>query len=435
MTPFPTLTELPPSSGTGRRDFFIATLTIAAGLIAIAAQVYFIYRYGLALPHWDEWHFTLEALSGRAGAHWFSLPAGEHRAPLTKMFVYFVGYFARWDWRYVRFANVVLLGVAAIYLTFRIGKTYSPRWTDIVVILLALTPLQFETLQIYGWGFAAGLACYLWAIGYFIGVATHCNVREITLAAFATATVVLSAGPVGFLWGVGFTVAMLLTRRNTGDIRVRYFEVAVAVTILIIAVRMVITVPTMPVNAYLKSPSVINTLTKTISLGASWIGLSPTINFTILVTFLGWLWFARPRDGRLWAIAGSAVAGIGIVAYGRGGGIDPTLISRYQTFLVPVGVLIYLAARSSRSVWLPRVFCAVILLSQLKNWPVTAEILAGRYAQSIAVENSLKTGEHTPETVARQQFPSYPRFFKNDTEMAKAIAALRDARVSIFTPP
>jgi hypothetical protein len=117
-------------------------------LIASASLVWFVARYGVMHPLWDEWQ-NVPYLTGDAPLDWQRLwaPWADHRVPLLRLLLMGLARLTKVDFRAPMILSAALLSaVAAAMLCFASRVRRGPGVTDVFLVLVLLNFGHFENL-------------------------------------------------------------------------------------------------------------------------------------------------------------------------------------------------------------------------------------------------------------------------------------------------
>jgi hypothetical protein len=356
-----------------------------------------LYAYSTPFPWADEWELTAGA-TGRVPIDWNWLwhPTNEHRAPLTRLEVLWLGWLSDWDLRLAHYVNLSLLGIGALSLVLAVRTSRGQSaLSDAFLPLLVLTPWQYETTLVYAYAYGLALAvlCVAFALamtGWQLRSPAHAG-----LFLVLTLVVTLSGGPVGNLWAIGLCGALV---RGWLDSRPRSWKITALVgasVVVAVSVALLVLTPVAPHHAGLRSHSWLTTFKASLKLSVAWLGtlLKFVWPWALVVIVLPGLYMAgriardlwtirrardtaRPRLARwldLLIVLGTCVSVAVMIGYGRGR--MPNLWHpRYCTLVLPIGLVLYLMlVRLRASEFLPGMLAFAMAVAYGWSWPEVIE--------------------------------------------------------------
>lgn len=435
-------------------DRSLACVLLVWGLCWLA-QVMFIQSYAVPLPWADEWKLTAVATGNEPlTLDWLWTPAQEHRAPLTRLEVLLIGRLGSWDMRVVHQVNAAFLafGSLCLLLAARAIRGES-AWCDSFLPLLVLSPGQYESVIVYGYAYAMalGLTC-----GAVAAAATRWFIPSIVRLLGYLALVfaiALSGGPAGNLWALGLSgVVLFVPVKEVGRLWTWFARIGASLVILI-SVALLLLTPAIPEgHKSFASDSVITTLKAFARLSICWMGkplevvwpwplLLLSVPAVILLRHMGTgitlAWAQRTSIGlsrSAWfnltlVLLAVVLAGLAI-GYGRGR--YPALFaSRYQTLMIPTGVVVYLLMLQLRATTLvPQSLALWIAFCAGWNWPDALAQAQCRHVYASRFVKELRKGE-TPLSVLAVQHGGAV-VCHEPRELLESLVQLRNQRLSAF---
>lgn len=181
-------------------------ILIRTGIILpIILAFNFIYKYGCAIPYWDEW----ELVTLLQKIHNHSLTLGdfwaqhnEHRLFFPKLLMLFLAVISGWNVFWELFFSIVFAAISLYFLCSLLDNTLNSRKSSIlkfIISLLLFSMVQYEN-WIWGWSIQhymamTGIIAAIWSINKWQG-----QMRGLLIAIFAAVLANYSFGSGILIW-------------------------------------------------------------------------------------------------------------------------------------------------------------------------------------------------------------------------------------------
>lgn len=120
-------------------------LAICIGLYLF--QFYFVCRYSVDIPYWDEWEsFRPDQLPAGFSLSWLFAQHNEHRLVTTKLLVWLLYRLNGWDLVVHQVLNFVLYGLLLIWIGWFVRKAAPqiPSWLQVSFMIFLLSTISFQ---------------------------------------------------------------------------------------------------------------------------------------------------------------------------------------------------------------------------------------------------------------------------------------------------
>jgi len=401
-----------------------------------AMHAYVIDRYGMTLPHADEWILTPYAVGQEPLTFkWLFTPANEHRAPLTRLVIAIFGSIANWDWKIIRQLNLAFLAIASLTLLEAAKKIRGRRhFADAGLIIVALSPAPIESLHFYGYSFVVAAGFVYWAVAELVSRAPEKSFRRATGFLALCFAITLSGGPAGNLitlgllfsfWGLDFKERAPAQRRTLFGL---------AVIVAAVSVAFIGWAPQIKGHVQFHSGGILQTLSAAAKLLICPLGP----HWQIALIVLALLYFlpvsSRAVDYRRYnfliplAVSYVALA----LSIGRERGSLAILEhNRYQTFFIPLALLaLFTLLWRNPNDGRYRVFSIWVSLTLLLAWPLTFEANRTHYQSRISLERELQRPDASLTDLAQRWYKTY--YIPKAEQMRWCLEKLRENRQSLF---
>ncbi len=130
----------------GRKDIFCLNVgAIIVSLIILGRWWYYIYAYAVNVLFWDQWDWYEAFIAHKNVWEIFRMQWGPHRMGLGLMLTQLIALWSEWNTRVEGFVIGGLICLALLMaLVIRIKFARRLCWTDVILPLMFLTPLQYE---------------------------------------------------------------------------------------------------------------------------------------------------------------------------------------------------------------------------------------------------------------------------------------------------
>jgi hypothetical protein len=373
----------------GQEHTFLAVLLVWAVCLLLYGLL--IGHFGTPWPYCDEWELT-PAATGQVplNLRWLWQPQNEHRAPLTRLEVLLVGWLGSWNLRTVLFTNLAFLGAGSLALLVAARRLRGQSaFSDVFLCLLVLGPGQWASTVYWSYAYAMALGWMCLATAAAATAWPRRSLVHLGIYVILLLVVTLSGGPAGNLWAIGLS-GFLLVETARRSMPAAWRVGAGTGALLVISMSGVLLWLIEPVAAHqsFRADSLATLVRATAKLWVCWLGpavvsmgrwalLVLAIPGVVLLGHLARdLWSRRTTAGRadlgVWAALLPALMGtlaVG-VAMGYGRGRYPNLVdSRYQTLLMPIGLITYLLLVSKRTWFVPEFLALTLAVCTGWNWP------------------------------------------------------------------
>jgi hypothetical protein len=352
-----------------------------------------LHHYSSPFPWADEWELT-GAATGLVPVDslWLWCPQGEHRAPLTRLEVLWLGWLSDWDFRLAHYVNLALLGMGSLTLILA-ARSFRGRsaLSDAFLPLLVLTPWQYETTLVYAYAYGMALACLCVACAMVVGGWYLRSPLHVGLFLLLALAVTLSGGPVGNVWAIGLSGVIVRGWLEKKGWSWKTIALVGAVVVLAVSGTMLVLTPHQPTHEGLRSDAWLTTFKASLKLSVAWLGilLNYVWPWALLVVVVPGVYVAarilrdfgeirrareraRAKLGQwldLIILLAACVSVAVMVGYGRGK-IPNVWHPRYCTLLLPIGLVLYLLlVRFRAGVFLPGSLAFAMAISFGWNWP------------------------------------------------------------------
>jgi hypothetical protein len=194
---------------------------LVVALAPVFLALFFINRYGVNVPHWDQWEFV--ALFEKVYAGKFSLADlfsqhNEHRLIFPRLFMLLLAAVSRYNTLFEMYFGwlLLLLCTVVIFSAYRrkFGLSESTLWRFVPVIWLLFSWRQYENL-LWGWQITFFMTAFAVVLTHYL-LESSKGVDKYLLLAMGSGIVASFSNSNGLLvWPIG------LLQLWTGDQRVR----------------------------------------------------------------------------------------------------------------------------------------------------------------------------------------------------------------------
>jgi hypothetical protein len=409
----PSMVALRRSLASASADRQLPGVVLVWGLCCLAVALC-IANFGMSLPFCDEWPLTHVA-SGREllSLHWVLEPANEHRAPLTRLWLFALGRLSHWNWQAMHYANLATMGLGALALVFAARALRGQAaLSDVFLPLIVLTPWHFETLWVYGYAYsmAGGMTCL--AISLAAVRWPQRSLVHLGVYLLAALVVTLSEGPAGNFLALGLAGVLLLYCRGQTPRSWRAVAIAGVLLILAASCLQLAFIPTIPRHAQYLSDSLATTLKGIPKVSVCWMGM-PALQvlwpWVFLVVLVPGLWVVgrigrdllrrRRSDGapsQEWADLGLVWLGAMVVAAAIAHGRARMALwePRYVVLTMPIAIVLYLLlVRMRAPLVLPQTLAVVMAVCWGWCWPWVLDHQKAHSSKVVAVMQAHTRGD------------------------------------------
>lgn len=430
------------------------TVLLVWAVCWLAFAIY-LYKFNVPLPWADEWELTPVA-AGKAplSLEWLFLPQNEHRTPLLRLEVLFLGWLDGWKLVLLRHVNLALLALGSLGLIVAAraarGRT---AWSDAFLCLLVLTPWQFESVLFYGFSYAMPLAFMCWAVGAATAGWPLRGLTHLWLYWVLALAITFSAGPAGSLWAIGLCGIAPRCWREKPTTAWRVNCLLGTVIVLAAASAMLWAIPKSDFTAPNHADSWPAALKASAKVLVCWMGepvdilrgwslgavLIPGLYLLLRVGYD--LWRSRASGTVVGSITSrwldlavillGTLAVAGSIGYARGKFAGLWLVPHYCTIIVPVMAVLYLFLVRLRA---PDVIPAALALLAAVcvgwNWSVVIPYARTRCETAGTAWRALRQGREPLSEVARAHYRDVG--FREVEDWLYFLLQLRDAHLSVF---
>lgn len=120
-------------------------LAICIGLYLF--QFYFVCRYAVDIPYWDEWEsFRPDQLPAGFSLSWLFAQHNEHRLVTTKLSIWLLYHLNGWDLVVHQVLNFLFYGLLLIWIAWFVRKVSPPiaSWIQLSFMIFLLSTISFQ---------------------------------------------------------------------------------------------------------------------------------------------------------------------------------------------------------------------------------------------------------------------------------------------------
>jgi hypothetical protein len=353
----------------------------------------FLYHFLTPLPFCDEWELTSVATGDKpVTLSWVWKATNQHRLPLVRLEVLWLGWLTAWDLRLVHYVNLgfLVVGSLCLILAARAVRGRSAL-SDAFLALAVLNPWQYQTIVLYCWAFGMALGFMCMALSAMMTGWPLRSRPRLALFFVLALLVAFSGGPAGGIWSIGLCGMVLKGWLDQPRAWKRWALAGSAVVIAASGTMLLLT-PHVAAHDVYRSDSIKTLLVATAKFAVGWLGLPPLeatwpwalVVLVVPIVYLlvrigkevGQLFRAGKASGAdpsRWADLGvvllATLAVALVIGYGRGRYPMPW-DSRYMTLVIPIAVVTYLLlVRLRAPLVLPGVLAGVMAICVGWTWP------------------------------------------------------------------
>ncbi len=412
-------------------------------------------RFANSLPWADDYAFILSGVAtGEHPVTWEFLwaPANEHRAPLTRLWVVWVGRLVDWDFRHMLQIDlaVLALGCLTLLLAVRAARGRS-SFADAFLPLLILSSAQYETLALFAYAYAMALGVWCATAAAVLVKWQVRSIPHLLWYLLGALVVAWAGGPAGNLWALGLCVPLALGwSARTGRAWKACAALGGAAIAASVALLIYCVPPSPAAHHPFRSDSLAMTLRAAAKCSVGWMGnsilqviwpwallvlLVPMLY--LLVRFLGDVCRHRGAAFLRWVDLGAlllpALAVTAIMGYARAK--YPGLwSSRYVALEIPIAVVLFLMlVRCTNSRVLAGCMAVGMAICVGWNWPAPIDTARAMRPRQVELARGLRAG-HEPLSVLVERCPEATGWCKElgVQHLLGWWQQMRAARISVF---
>ncbi|MBN2588963.1 MAG: hypothetical protein JXA96_03800 [Sedimentisphaerales bacterium] len=180
-------------------------LTRTGIVLPVLLAFYFVYKYGIHVPYWDEWEFVtlLEKFHNHTltiGDFWAQ--HSEHRIFFPRLLMLLFAHISGWNIYYELFFSIIFATISLCFLFSLLDNTQASKNNSIIKVIISL--LIFSMAQYENWSFGwaiqifmsmTGVIAAIWSVDKWQG-----QMRGLIIAIFAAIFANYSFGSGILIW-------------------------------------------------------------------------------------------------------------------------------------------------------------------------------------------------------------------------------------------